>query len=312
MDLLDRVFSSLRTQGEVWGRITLTGRYGLAFPKQHAVFIAVMEGHCWINQDDGQEDKRSDGPLIGLSEGDFLFFPAPSRFHLRSDVDIAFTTPLTALQLTQWEETRSLDYCDNTGACVSLVAGCFTLLSAEAPLLFRELPPILHVPAQEADALSRQVRAMMREEIASGEPGAMSTVDRLAEILMIRTLRRGVRENARFAAAGWLRAMNDPRIHKALQIMHADLSVVRSVTQLAQEVGMSRSAFAERFRTQLGTTPLEHLTTWRMAHAADLLRADGKMKIGSVASRTGYLSERAFREAFSKAYGCSPDKYRKS
>ncbi|WP_025885056.1 AraC family transcriptional regulator [Asaia prunellae] len=311
MDLLDRVLSSLRTQGEVWGRITLTGRYGLAFPEQHAVFIAVMEGRCWINQDDDQDSARSDGQLTALNEGDFLFFPAPSRFHLRSDTEITFTTPLTARQLAQWEEERAIEYCENTGERVSLVVGCFTLLTAEAPLLFRELPPILHVPSHQADSLSCQVRAMMRDEIARDEAGATSTVDRLAEILMIRTLRRAASDHVRLGL-GWLRAMADPRIHKALRIMHADLSVVHTVAQIARAVGMSRSAFADHFRKQVGATPLEHLMTWRMAFAADLLRTDRKMKIEAVASQIGYLSERAFREAFSKTYGCSPDKYRKA
>ncbi|WP_438383578.1 AraC family transcriptional regulator [Asaia sp. BMEF1] len=304
MDLLDRIFLSLRTQGEVWGRITLAGRYGLAFPKQHAVFIAVMEGHCLINQDEG--------PLIALRAGDFLFFPAASRFHLRSDAEITFTTPLTASQLAAWQETNTLEYQENTGAGVSLVVGCFTLISAEAPLLFQELPPILHVPANEADTLSRQVREMMRDEIASAEPGASTTVDRLAEILMIRTLRRAIRDNARIDGAGWLRAMGDTRIHRALQLMHDDLSVVWTVSGLAQQVGMSRSAFADRFRRLVGMTPMEHLIGWRMAFAADLLRSDRKMKIESVAAKVGYLSERAFRDAFSKTYGCSPDRYRRS
>ncbi|QDH26060.1 AraC family transcriptional regulator (plasmid) [Neokomagataea tanensis] len=304
MDLLDRIFLSLKTQGKVWGRVTLGGRYGLAFPKQHAVFIAVMAGNCLINQDEG--------PLIALNEGDFLFFPAASRFHLRSNAEVAFTTPLTALQLATWQETSILEYQENTVAGVSLVVGCFTLISAEAPLLFQELPSVLHMSANEADILSRQVREMMRDEIASREPGASPTIDRLAEILMIRTIRRAVRDNAWIGGSGWLRALSDARIHRSLQLMHDDLSLIWTVSRLAQAVGMSRSAFADRFRRLVGVTPMAHLTRWRMAFAADLLRSDRKMKIESIASKVGYLSERAFREAFLKTYSCSPNKYRKT
>jgi len=304
LDFLDRIFSLLRTQGQTWGRITLTGRYGLAFPKQHAVFIAVMEGKCWINQDDG--------PLIGLNPGDFLFLPSPSRFHLRSDVDVSFTSPLTDTQFARWEKTRILEHRENIGGHVSLVAGCFTFVSAEAPLLFRDLPSILHAPACRADELSHQVVMMMRDEIVSEEAGATSTVDRLAEILMIRTLRNAIRNRMLPGIKGWIGAISDSRIHEALRLMHQDLAVVYTVEQIARSVGMSRSAFAERFRALVGKTPQDHLIEWRIAHAADLLRQDQKAKIGCIAAQVGYMSERAFREAFARSYGCSPDKFRKN
>lgn len=312
MDILDRILSSIRTQGEIWGRITLTGRFGLCFPEQHAVFMAVMEGRCWVDRDDSQEPTPGGTSPICLSEGDFLFFPAPSRFHLRSNVDVTFTTPLTPAQLCQWEKRKSIDYQENAGARVSLVVGCFTHHTAEAPLLFRELPSVLYVPSHQADALSCQVRALMRSEIASSEAGASATVDRLAEILMIRTIRNAMNAHARLGPPGWLRAMADPKIHQALRIMHADLSIVHPVERIAHAVGMSRSAFAERFRKEVGTAPQEYLLAWRMARAADLLRSDRKIKIGSVAFQVGYRSERAFREAFVRHHGCSPDRYRRA
>jgi AraC-like DNA-binding protein len=55
---------------------------------------------------------------------------------------------------------------------------------------------------------------------------------------------------------------------------------------------MSRSAFASRFRRVVGKTPLDHLTEWRMAHAARLIRDSQDIKLDSIAQSVGYARGR--------------------
>ena len=93
--------------------------------------------------------------------------------------------------------------------------------------------------------------------------------------------------------------------------MHGNLKSPWTVERLARGVGMSRSAFASRFKQVVGKTPLDHLTEWRMAHAARLIRDSQDMKLDSIAQSVGYESESSFRKAFRKVMKHSPSQYRK-
>ncbi|GAB6854617.1 AraC family transcriptional regulator [Asaia astilbis] len=308
MDLLSKVFASVRTRGEIWGRVTLSGRYGIRFPRQHGAFLAVTEGKCWLSLEGEQP--------LALERGDFVFLPLPSPFYLRSDPTIDETLELEEWQVAHWRATSSLDLGETTSLpftddAVSLLVGCFTFPSAEAPLLIRELPALLHGSSRQGESSTRHIMDMMREEIAREAPGAGGIVDRLAEILLMQTIRRSVDAADKSRATGWLRAMSDQKIHAALKVMHGNIACPWTVARIAREIGMSRSAFASRFRERVGQTPLEHLTAWRMARAADLLRHSPSMKTESIAVAVGYKSERAFRAVFAKHMKCPPGAYRR-
>jgi AraC-like DNA-binding protein len=75
--------------------------------------------------------------------------------------------------------------------------------------------------------------------------------------------------------------------------------------------GMSRSAFALRFKELLGETPLEYLTDWRMYKATGLLREDDR-KLFEVAKSVGYDSDAAFSKAFKRVLGMAPKEYRRT
>jgi AraC-like DNA-binding protein len=70
-----------------------------------------------------------------------------------------------------------------------------------------------------------------------------------------------------------------------------------TVEPLAEAAGMSRSAFAARFKELLGQTPLEYVTEWRMQKAMRLLQRRDK-KLIDVARSVGYESDAAFSKAF--------------
>ena len=84
-----------------------------------------------------------------------------------------------------------------------------------------------------------------------------------------------------------------------------------TVPELAAAVSMSRSTFAERFRAAMGETPMQHLTRFRMARAAEYLR-DTKAGIREIARLTGYDSEVSVSKAFRRQFGVAPGVYRKS
>src|SRR5260370_14584829 len=83
-----------------------------------------------------------------------------------------------------------------------------------------------------------------------------------------------------------------------------------TVETLAAAAGMSRSAFALRFKELLGETPLEYLTNWRMYKASGLLQEDDR-KLFEVAKSVGYDSDAAFSKAFKRVLGVAPREYRR-
>ena len=80
---------------------------------------------------------------------------------------------------------------------------------------------------------------------------------------------------------------------------------------MAREVGLSRSAFAERFAHYLGVGPIQYLTRWRLQLAARLLERPGVAE-ARVAEEAGYESEAAFNRAFKKLTGSPPAAWRRS
>jgi AraC-like DNA-binding protein len=73
---------------------------------------------------------------------------------------------------------------------------------------------------------------------------------------------------------------------------------------------MSRSAFADRFKTLVGETPMHYLTRWRMHLAAHQLRSEG-LGVREAAGRVGYQSTATFSKAFKRHLGEAPTAYRR-
>jgi AraC-like DNA-binding protein len=94
----------------------------------------------------------------------------------------------------------------------------------------------------------------------------------------------------------------------ALSAIHGRVNTPWTVESLAEAAGMSRSAFAARFKELLGQTPLEYVTEWRMQKAMQLLGQRDK-KLIDVARSVGYESDAAFSKAFKRVVGANPGEY---
>src|SRR6185295_913489 len=173
-----------------------------------------------------------------------------------------------------------------------LLGGYFAFESADASLLVRLLPAVVHVRGVER--LSTLVR-LVGEESTERRPGRDLVLTRFVEVLLIEALRSTPGDNA---PSGLLRGLADTRLAAAMRNMHANPARSWTVDQLAEKAALSRSAFYERFTRAVGVPPMEYLLAWRMALAKDLLgRQD--LALTEVAERVGYGSASAFSTAFS-------------
>ena len=148
----------------------------------------------------------------------------------------------------------------------------------------------------------------LASEMAEQAPGSEVVATRLAEVLFIQALRAHIASGVGWRNKGWLRAIFDPQMGTALTAIHDSVNNPWTVESLAEAAGMSRSAFAARFKELLGQTPFEYVTEWRMQKAMQLLQLRDK-KLIDVARSVGYESDASFSKAFKRVVGASPGAY---
>jgi AraC-like DNA-binding protein len=168
---------------------------------------------------------------------------------------------------------------------------------------------LAQVPQDSGTWLSTTLKFTVNEAKAA-RPGNAAMLGRLTELMFVEILRQYMQQLPA-EHGGWLAGLNEAHVGKALRLMHANPSQNWTVKQLAREVGMSRSALAERFTQLIGESPMRYLAGWRMQLAKQMLR-DGASSVAEVSACVGYESEAAFNRAFKRCAGSPPAAWRKS
>jgi AraC-like DNA-binding protein len=268
---------------------------------QVAHFGMVLRGNCWLSV------KGIADPLP-LTGGDcFLLAPA-STYALQ---DNPRTRARSFCEAAPKNGSNVIHY-GGGGAPTTIVSGWFSFGEISVERLKRLLPELILVKADQAQTLALHATwQLLASEMAEPAPGSEVMVNRLADILFIQCVRAHIASSSEACKSGWLRAVFDPKIGVALEAMHERVENPWMVETLAAAAGMSRSAFALRFKELLGETPLEYLTNWRMYKATGLLEEDDR-KLFEVAKSVGYDSDAAFSKAFKRVLGVAPREYRRS
>ncbi|WP_437826459.1 AraC family transcriptional regulator [Sorangium sp. So ce1153] len=149
----------------------------------------------------------------------------------------------------------------------------------------------------------------MADEVLRRRIGAATVMTRLADVVITRVVRAWV-ESRTEDTEGWLAAIRDPQIGRALAAIHRRPGEPWSVESLADVARMSRSIFSERFAAVVGVPPARCLARWRMHVASGWLR-DDRVTVAEAAVRLGYDSEAAFSRAFKRFSGVPPSALRR-
>lgn len=296
MDALSRVLEFVTVTSAVSRRLEASGRWALFFPRVvHVKFGAVERGEVWITA--GGEERR-------LSAGDCYVLATEDRYAVASAPGLE---PVDGLPLFR----ASTDDIARVGAAddVAIVGGRFVLDDSSARLLLDVLPPLLVLGADEHEhSPLRPALELFTRETASARPGSALVARHLGHVVFAEALRAAL-EQPEPQVRGWLAALADERIGRALHLMHEDPARRWSVPELAESVHMSRSAFATRFRDLVGDPPLDHLLSLRMRIAGQVLSTTSAT-VSSVGSGLGYTSDAAFSSAFRRVMGMSPTAWR--
>ncbi len=173
------------------------------------------------------------------------------------------------------------------------------------------LPSLLILRAGErADCphLDTHLQSLVWES-ATGGPASELLLARLWEVVFLLAFRTYLSQATHQNATGWLAAIRDPQMARALGAIQGQPHVPWTVEGLAAEAAMSRATFIRQFTRIMGEPPMKFLYLHRMGVAASLLR-QGQGNLAAVAARVGYGSEAAFSNAFHRCYGSAPGAYR--
>jgi AraC-like DNA-binding protein len=302
-DALSEVLQDLRLSGAAYCRSEFNAPLGLEFPPEEgsAVFHFVAEGTVWLRT-------TSRDPLL-LQPGDVVLLPRGAG-HALVDHPKRPARPFHPADREQIGETTYRLRAGGGGARSLLVCCAVSFEEPSVHPLLELMPEVLLVRGGGAEdpALPGLLEAMAAE-IKAQRIGAATVMTRLADIVIARVVRAWV-ESRPYAATGWLAAIRDPQIGRALAAFHRRTIEAWSVESLAAAAHLSRSVFSERFAAVLGVSPGKYVARWRMHLAGTWLRKD-RLTISEVATRLGYESEASFSHAFKRFMGSPPGAFRR-
>jgi AraC-like DNA-binding protein len=198
------------------------------------------------------------------------------------------------------------------GAVTKMVCGYLACDSALFDAMLAPLPRVMIVSMRDgpgAQWLTSSIRFSIAESAAQ-RAGAGTMLAKLSELMFVEAIRRHI-ESLPEDQQGWLAGLRDRFVGKTLALLHAQPAHPWTVDELADRVGLSRSALAEKFTGLVGVPPMHYLTRWRLQLAADLLRSD-RRGAGAIGAEVGYESEAAFNRAFKREMGMTPAAWRKT
>jgi AraC-like DNA-binding protein len=299
VDPLGEALHFLRMSGTFYCRSELTAPWALALPPMSGClsFHVVMSGRCLLEVEGADSCwlQPQDLALVPHGEGHRLMsesgVPAPGLDQLRHE---------------QVSERYAILRHGGGGSATTLICGAVRFEHPAAHHLVKMLPRMIHVEASTSPQMDwiQSTLRLMAAEAKELRPGGETVITRLADILIIQAIRSWIEQDPA-AQTGWLGALQDRQIGRAITLIHREPARPWTLASLASEVAMSRSAFAARFTELVGEPAMHYVARWRMNLAVTRLKEEDT-RLGDLASRLGYQSEAAFSRAFKRYMGFSP------
>lgn len=306
MDALSTVIETLQLKGHVYFRTLFHGPWAVEVEAyQQAVrFHYVIQGSCYVKVDGEAQIRR-------VQQGEIILVPH-GRAHIMADQPRTQAMPLArAIELSGYQGRGVFELGeDKSQADTVLICGYFDFdRSSDHPLITQLPASIVIDQAQVMDYswLSDALK-ILAYETRENRTGSNAVIRRLIEVIFLIALRAW--SEADHTDQTFLSAIADPQLGKSLKALHQDPGKNWTVDLLAKEAGLSRTAYAERFRQYTAITPMQYATNWRIRVACTQM-STSKESIEQIAENIGYQSVAAFTRAFRKVVGTNPGQYRR-
>ena len=271
---------------------------------QHVIiFHLLTEGRGYAHIE-GDDDR-----MLPLNAGDILIVPHGDPHILGNGRSVMAMDRSQVLEqvLSQGLKVSRMG---GGGELTKFVCGYMTCDPQLSRVFLGGLPPMLKVSIRDDGSgqwLEQSIRYSVDNADASS-PGGEAVLAKLSEVLFVETLRRYIALLPQ-EQTGWLAGIRDAEVGKALALLHRTPAHPWTIESLANEVGISRSVLAERFRRYLSETPIAYLTRWRLQLGAQRLTSTSG-SVAQIAGEVGYESEASFNRAFKREFTLPPARYR--
>jgi AraC-like DNA-binding protein len=315
MDVLSEVLKAVKLDGAVFFHGEFSSPWCARQPDACAMasYLSASTKHVIIyhlvTEGRGYARVEQNGRAIPLAAGDIIIVPHGDA-HLMGNGPAV--TPMDSSEHLRQvlAEGKMLSQFGGGGELTRLVCGYLTCDRQLSQVFLAGLPPLIKIHIRDNPS-GRWIEDTLRYSVSHAEtsgPGGAVVIAKLSEVLFVETLRRYIAKLPQ-AQTGWLAGVRDPEVGKALALLHKQPSHPWTIASLANEVGLSRSVLAERFRHYLSDTPMGYLTRWRLQLAAQVLASTSK-SVAEVAGEVGYESEPSFNRAFKREFGVPPARFR--
>lgn len=278
-DIFFDIYRFADISGEIYGVEQLSAPKKLCFPAQYAYIHIIQQASCLFTI------KRLPVSLM-LQPGDILVLPAKLE--------------------------HSVEVCKGQTATAAVISCIFRLNGIYGEAISEGLPSYIHVPsAHEAEKVAEWIpMTVMAIQLELEHPtlGSRVMLSRIIDLLLVWSIRFWLAKD-NMEHKGWISALRDPMMSKALSLLHTQPAYEWDVNSLAQLTKQSRSGFSKKFVESVGVPPMTYLKNWRMKLASQLLK-ETDQNIAQVAESVGYSSQAAFSRAFTQSFGCAPKNFR--
>ena len=275
-DPLGEALHLLRMNGAFYCRSELRAPWGLELP--------ALPGYLWFHVVTAGSMRLEAGDAVRtLGPGEVALVPRGEGHVLRSEPGVA-APGILDLPREQVSERYEILRVDGDGPAATLLCGAVRFGHPAAASFVGVLPEIIHlVGIERLQATLSLMAAEAREPRLGGE----AVITRLADILVIQALRAWL-ETDPGARTGWLGALQDEQIGRAIALIHRD--------------------------------PARDWTVESLAHRGVLVAQGGDRDLHppprdvgdrGLAGRLGYRSEAAFARAFKRETGMPPGAVRR-
>jgi AraC-like DNA-binding protein len=304
-DVLSEALTRAQLIGRSSGPWYLGRPWSLRMTRGPISFFLVKSGQCNIYI---AEKKQQ----LQLKRGDLFVLTQPSELVLSDgEVDITQAKPiLEHVTMEELESGRAVHFGQREGVTTNLLTGILICHYRDQVSLLPALPDYIHLSSEviEQSHTLKHVFSLLEYESTLVEPGHVTLKASLLQMVLILAYRAFL-QTVGIDAIEQLSSLADPEIGPLITLVHVHPGLPWSVENMAERVGMSRSAFAARFVDLVGETPMSYVTQCRMRRAA-MLMTNPHTNLKSLARQLGYSSEAAFSVAFKRWSGVSPGRYR--
>jgi len=307
-DLVSELLLGMRLNGVIYRRIELAAPFGVRFGAMEgrAQFHFVANGAVFLRG-------LGESPLT-LAPGDAVLLPRGGAHDLVSAPDLPSRDVAGYESIELCKSVCAISVCaeaDCSAKETLIFSGCMEFDLGGMHPLIGLMPEVMRVGTllDRQPEIAPMLQAMERE-VCLERAGSAGILARLTDVVAA-SIVRGWVECGCNDVRGWLEALRDPRLSRAISALHREPGRSWTVAELAAETGVSRSAFAERFLAVTGQSPLRYATELRMRLATEWIGRD-RVPIDTAAERLGYASQAAFSRAFKRVTGRPPGATRNS